>query len=44
MAKEIPYTKIMPSVGSIAEMRKVYHGYPGYREKLEKYGVVAFYI
>jgi len=42
MTKAIPYKKIMPSVGSMAEMRKVYYGYPGYKEKLKKHGVIAF--
>ena len=44
MTKTISYKKIMPSVSSVAEMRKVYYGYSGYREKLKKYGVIAFEI
>lgn len=44
MVKVISYKKIMPSVESIAAMRKVYYGYPGYREKLRKHGVIAFEI
>jgi ASC-1-like (ASCH) protein len=44
MIKVIPYKKIMPSVASVVAMRKVYYGYPGYREKLKKYGVIAFDI
>ncbi|MDR3582447.1 MAG: hypothetical protein P4L67_04210 [Candidatus Pacebacteria bacterium] len=44
MTKAIPHKKIMPSASSVAEMRKVYYGYPGYREKLKKYGVIAFEI
>jgi ASC-1-like (ASCH) protein len=42
MAKAIPYRKIMPSVDSIAELKKAYSGYPGYTEKLKQCGVVAW--
>ena len=44
MVKVISYKKIMPSVDSLTEMRKIYYGYPGYREKLKKHGVIAFYL
>lgn len=44
MAKRIPDKRIMPSVGSLRELRQIYHSYPGYREKLKKYGVIAFDI
>jgi ASC-1-like (ASCH) protein len=44
MVKIIPCPKIMPSVKSMAEMRQIYYGYPNYREKLKKYGVIAFDI
>jgi ASC-1-like (ASCH) protein len=44
MVKRIPYKKIMPSIKSLSDLRQVYYGYPGYREKLKKYGVIAFDI
>lgn len=44
MVKVIPRHKIMPSVASMAEMRQIYYDYPNYREKLKKYGVIAFDI
>lgn len=44
MVKVIPRRKIMPSVPSLAAMRQVYYGYPNYREKLKKFGVVAWEI
>lgn len=44
MVKVIPYKKIMPSIKSLNDLRKVYYGYPNYREKLKKYGVIAFDI
>ena len=44
MVKSIPYRRIMPSAKSIAEVRETYHSYPGYDEKLRKYGVIAFDI
>lgn len=42
MIKKIPFRKVMPSVSSVAEMKKVYEGYTGYKEKLKKFGLVAW--
>ena len=44
MIKAIPYRRIMPSAASVAIMKKAYAGYPGYTEKLKKFGVVAWNI
>jgi ASC-1-like (ASCH) protein len=44
MFKKIPYRKIMPSAESSAAAKKTYFGYPGYIEKLKKFGVIAFDI
>ena len=44
MFRKINPHKIMPSVPTTAEMKKVYYGYPGYKEKLRKDGVIAFYL
>jgi len=42
--KAVPYKKIMPYAATAAEARATYYGYPGYREKLKKYGVFASWI
>ncbi len=42
MLKTISLKKIMPSVKTIIEARKVYYGYPEYREKIKEFGVVAW--
>lgn len=44
MLRAINYKKIMPSVQSVEEVRKVYYGYHGYKEKIKKFGVVAFWV
>ncbi len=44
MTKAIPFRRIMPSVPSIAAMRRAYYRYPGYKEKLKRFGVVAWEI
>ncbi len=41
MTRAISYKKIMPSVSSIRGMREVYYGYPNYKEKIKKFGIVA---
>jgi len=42
MVKVIDFKKIMPFVNSIEEMKKVYFSFPGYKEKIEKFGLVVF--
>ena len=42
MIKKIPFRKVMPSVASVTEMKKVYASYSGYKEKLDKLGIVAW--
>ncbi|MDI6734125.1 MAG: ASCH domain-containing protein [Patescibacteria group bacterium] len=44
MTKAISFKKIMPSVKSIIEMRKIYSGYPGYKEKIKRFGLIALEI
>jgi len=44
MVKAIPMRSIMPSVHSVQEMRKAYHGYPGYDAKIRRHGLVAWHI
>ncbi|MDO8520560.1 MAG: hypothetical protein Q7S52_00405 [bacterium] len=42
MVKKINFKKIMPSVASVMEMKKVYSSYPGYTDKIKKHGLFAF--
>lgn len=44
MIRAIPFKKIMPSVHSITEMCKVYYSYPGYKEKIRYFGLIALEI
>lgn len=44
MTKKIPIKKIMPSVATVAQMRKRYARYPGYEEKIRKHGLFAFVL
>ncbi len=44
MVKKIPFQKIMPDVGSVAEMKKIYASYSGYEEKIREFGIFAFYL
>mgnify|MGYP001563984919 CR=1 FL=1 len=41
MFKAIPLKRIMPSVRSIADARKAYYSYHGYKEKIKEFGLVA---
>ena len=41
MLKAIPLKKIMPSIKSVADARKVYYGYQGYKEKIKEFGLMA---
>ena len=42
MVEEVDFKKVMPSVGSIEEMKKVYSSYPDYDEKIREYGLLGF--
>lgn len=44
MAKVIPMKKIMPSAPTLTKARKIYYGYPGYKEKIARHGIIAFDI
>ena len=44
MVKKIPFQKIMPDVGSVAEMKKIYASYSGYKQKIQEFGIFAFYL
>lgn len=36
--------EINPFVNSLVELKKMYFGFPGYRKKIKKYGLMAFEI
>jgi ASC-1-like (ASCH) protein len=40
----LPRKQIMPWTKNFAEMEKAYYSYPGYKYKIKKYGIIAFYI
>ena len=42
MFKVIPFKKIMPELDSIEEVKKIYYSYPNYKEKIKKFGILAF--
>ncbi len=44
MVKEIDFKKITPLVNSIEEMKEIYCSFPNYKEKIKKFGIVAFYL
>ncbi len=42
MFAALPLGKILPSVATTDDAKKVYFGFPGYKEKIEANGIVAF--
>lgn len=44
MAKAIEIQKVIPNIKSVEEAKKIYFSFPGYREKIERFGIVAFEI
>ena len=44
MLQTIPGRKINPLFTSVAAAEKAYFGYPGYRGKIKRFGLVALYI
>ena len=44
MVKEIDFKKIMPSVISVAEMKKIYASYPDYEKKIKEHGLLGFVL
>jgi len=44
MFRKILYTDISPDAPSLAAARQEYDLYTGYREKIKKYGLMAFYL
>ena len=44
MLKRYKVGQIMPSVSSQKEMEDIYYSFPGYRDKIKKYGIIALEI
>lgn len=44
LAGSLDLRKIMPFVSSIKQAKLVWYSFPGYQEKIRKYGLVAFEI
>jgi ASC-1-like (ASCH) protein len=44
MIKKINFKKVMPSVKSVAEMKKIYASYPDYEKKIKEYGLLGFQL
>lgn len=42
MIKDINFKKIMPFVNSVDEMKKTYYSFPNYKDKIKKFGLIAF--
>ncbi|SRR6266550_2693160 len=42
MLKECNLKQILPSANSVEDAYKMYYSFPGYKEKLDRYGVMAF--
>ena len=42
MLKKLPLKRIMPDVKTFTQVRARYASYPGYEEKIKKYGLFAF--
>lgn len=41
LLKKYHMTDITPGIKSLEEFKHAYYGYPGYREKLKKFGIIA---
>ncbi len=44
MAKVIEIQKVIPNISSVEEAKKIYFSFPKYKEKIEKFGILAFEI
>lgn len=42
MVKEIDFKKVMPSIKSVEEMKRVYASYPDYEQKIKEHGLLGF--
>ncbi|TSC78766.1 MAG: hypothetical protein G01um101433_98 [Parcubacteria group bacterium Gr01-1014_33] len=44
MCKEIPFKQISPRAATEKEAKEKYDTFPGYQEKIKKFGLVALYL
>ena len=44
MTGEVGFKQIMPFVGNVEEMRKVYFSFPGYEKKIKEFGLIVFFL
>ncbi len=42
MVNKIDFKKVMPSVRSVDEMKKIYRSYPDYEKKIKEHGLLGF--
>jgi ASC-1-like (ASCH) protein len=42
MLDNLPLNKILPFAKNREDAFKIYYGFPGYKEKIEKHGIMAF--
>lgn len=42
LTKSLEIKKIMPFASSLEEAKKIWFGFPGYKKKIKKYGLMAF--
>ena len=41
MVNTIDFKKIMPSINSIKEMKKIYYSFPEYHDKIKRFGIIT---
>jgi len=42
MFRRVPFKKIMPDLNTKKEAKERYYSYPNYKEKIKKFGILAF--
>lgn len=42
--REIPVESVLPGVKTVKDAKAIHYGFDGYREKLQKFGIMAFDI
>jgi ASC-1-like (ASCH) protein len=44
LLKKVPFVQINPDAKSTSDLYKMYASFPGYQERFDQYGILAFYI
>ena len=44
MLKQVDFKRILPSGRSVNDIQEIYSSFPGYKEKVRKFGLMAFEI